>query len=740
MMYYLRVLGGVSLEDSSEVVSSSAAQQRPLAVLAILAVAREQGCSRDKLVGYLWPESDQERARHRLADIVHLVRKSLGDATILSSGATLRLNRQLVESDVAAFLDALDAGNLESAVEHYGGPLLDGFYLSGLPEFERWMESERQRLGDEFSDALQALAAASGTSGDHIAAAKWWKRLLAHDPYNSRFATGLMEALARSGDPANALQYAQEHERLLRDELGMEPDPRLAALAERLKREPVTVTEGDRAITADSMPVPLEGARTEPVRGRRFLTFRNAGLRLLAVLAVFGIVAVGWMMLGDGAPLDAPKSAAVLPLDNDTEALAEAGPGIAVLPFRVHGDGLELWREGMVDLLSTDMNGVGGLRAIDSRTLLARWREKLPETGDPDRETALQVAQASGARYALLGSAIGIGPAVRLSADIYDTEGGAQLGSVQVEGAPDSVLALVDRLAVQALLVALEREASELPPVDLASVTTASIPALTAWLEAEALHRHGDIPAAMAAYERAVAADSTFALAFHGLSLAYGWFEGGDRIASASELALRWVDRLPAREAALVRGTNAWLQGELSEADEILQRLVRTHPDYAMAWYALGELYYHTGTVIPVSVDDAGRCFTRAVELDPQFAPFRLHIIDMAFELEPDSAIAARLITDYKRLASANAVHTRLVEVAFDLVFADQAHRQRALASLDTLDPIILQGLPGNPPLTHPRFWPYFEAVLLARQERGIRPGNTTTFLFRGGGPTMPER
>ncbi len=722
MVYYLRVLGGVSLEDSSGAVSSGAAQQRPLAVLAILAVAREQGCSRDKLVGYLWPESDQERARHRLADIVHLVRKSLGDAAILGSGATLRLNRQFVESDVAVFLDALDAGDRESAVERYGGPLLDGFYLSGLPEFERWMESERHRLGDEYSDALQSLAAASEACGDHISAVKWWKRLLAHDPYNSRFATGLMEALARSGDPANALQYAQEHERLLHEELGLEPDAHVTALAERLKHEPPPASEDVRAGAAEATPMPVHHARMEPVRRRRFLTFRNAGLSVLAALAAWGI---GWMLFGDRAPADAPESSA------DAEIFADAGPGIAVLPFSVHGEGLEAWSEGMVDLLSTDMNGVGGLRAIDSRTVMARWRETVPGTREADRATALEVAQVTGARYALLGSAVLMGQAVRLSADIYSAENGDRVGSVQVEGPPDSVLSLVDRLAARSLVVVLEQEASALPPVDLASVTTASIPALEAWLEAEALHRRGDIPAAIAAYEQAVAIDSTFALAFHGLSLAYGWFEGGDRIVAASELALRWIDRLPVREAALVQGTNAWLQGELSEADEILQQLVRTYPDYAMAWYALGELYYHAGPAIPVSVGEANRCFTRAAELDPQFAPFRLHIIDMAFEFDPDSAPAARLIADYKRLASADAVHTRLVDVAFDLVFADQAQRERALASLDTLNPIMLQGLPGNPPLTHPRFLLQFEAVLLARERRGILLRNTEILLFR---------
>ena len=33
------------------------------------------------------------------------------------------------------------------------------------------------------------------------------------------------------------------------------------------------------------------------------------------------------------------------------------------------------WREGMVELLGTNLDGVAGLRSIDSRTVMARYRE-----------------------------------------------------------------------------------------------------------------------------------------------------------------------------------------------------------------------------------------------------------------------------------------------------------------------------------------------------------------------------
>jgi tetratricopeptide (TPR) repeat protein len=109
-----------------------------------------------------------------------------------------------------------------------------------------------------------------------------------------------------------------------------------------------------------------------------------------------------------------------------------------------------------------------------------------------------------------------------------------------------------------------------------------------------------------------------------------------------------------------------------------------------------------------------------------------VHIVDLAFAIDPDSAQAARLIEDYKRLASADALHTRRLELGFDLAFGDQEHRDRALASLDTVDLQLLRFLPEAPPLSHPRFWPQLEAVHLAQERRGLALPRRTRTLFHG--------
>lgn len=238
-MFSLKLLGGASIEGGEGPLSGRAAQRHRLALLALLVVQRERGQSREKLVAYLWPESDAERARHALSDSIYRLNKVLGGDAVLAVGTELRLNPDLVASDVNEFREAIEAEDWEAAVRAYAGPFLDGFFLPGSVEFERWVDAERDRLGREYAKVLEALAEERAARGDLTGAVGAWRRLAAEDPYDARIAVGLMEALEAAGNRAGALQHARIHEQLLEQEFGVEPDPAVAALAERLRSEPV---------------------------------------------------------------------------------------------------------------------------------------------------------------------------------------------------------------------------------------------------------------------------------------------------------------------------------------------------------------------------------------------------------------------------------------------------------------------------------------------------------------------
>jgi TolB-like protein len=234
-MLRLRAFGGLALEDERPNPAAPITQPRSLALLAVLASAGGRQISRDKVLAYLWPDTEPAKAAHRLAQSLYALRHDLGIDSLTRATNDLRLNPQVIGSDLQHFTDALERGELAAAIALYRGPFLDGFYLSGAAEFERWAEVERAEYLRKYRAALEALAVADGQRGDANESAEWWRRLSEADPLNSRVAVGYMRALSVAAGNAGALQFARDHAKRLRDEFDTEPDPVVTAAAERLR-------------------------------------------------------------------------------------------------------------------------------------------------------------------------------------------------------------------------------------------------------------------------------------------------------------------------------------------------------------------------------------------------------------------------------------------------------------------------------------------------------------------------
>src|SRR5687768_18604165 len=104
--FYLRLFGSPSIEadDGGGVpLSGRVAQRHRLALLALIAMAPGQRLSRDKLLAYLWPESDPERGRNLLKVSSYVLRTALGEGALLSEGDDLRLGTDVVRVDALDF-------------------------------------------------------------------------------------------------------------------------------------------------------------------------------------------------------------------------------------------------------------------------------------------------------------------------------------------------------------------------------------------------------------------------------------------------------------------------------------------------------------------------------------------------------------------------------------------------------------------------------------------------------------
>lgn len=204
-------------------------------LLALLAVAGDLGCRRDRIVALLWSERDAAHARHNLRDILHEIRAVLGADAVPGSGNVLLLHPAHIESDVQEFGTALATGRLADAVAVYRGPFLDGFHLREAPEFERWVDDERGRLCHDCLGAAKRLAKEAENERLWDAAAEWWARAITLDRYNTQLVVRRMVALARRGDPVNAIKEGETHCRLLKSDLDLEPDPSFLEELQRIR-------------------------------------------------------------------------------------------------------------------------------------------------------------------------------------------------------------------------------------------------------------------------------------------------------------------------------------------------------------------------------------------------------------------------------------------------------------------------------------------------------------------------
>lgn len=210
--------------------------RKHLALLVYLALSPDLTRTREHLLGLLWPEKTQDKARHSLNEATRRLRTGLGANRLISRGDSLTLNRIDLDVDALRF-DDLAQRDPEAATALLRGDFLEGFTVDGSTTFEDWSSERRSHyravgarlLVREGETALAAsrFPTARDTAREALAL------LPGHEPAVSL----AMRAAALSGDASSALAVFHEFRERLQDELGEAPSRELEALAERIRSE-----------------------------------------------------------------------------------------------------------------------------------------------------------------------------------------------------------------------------------------------------------------------------------------------------------------------------------------------------------------------------------------------------------------------------------------------------------------------------------------------------------------------
>jgi DNA-binding SARP family transcriptional activator len=274
----LRLLGDFAAEiDGRQILLAT---RKAKALTAYLALSDNAQDTRERLVGLLWGESDEEHARASLRQAVHDIKLAFDNAGFAGfriDKQSLSLVRERRTCDVDEVLAAAAQGMVHSRL--LDGQRITETLLSGLdnvdPAFQVWLLTKRQLLLDRLTLALERLLPAEGDSREASAAAL---ALLNLDPTHEIACRHLIRARAARGDIGGALKIYKSLWDLLEVDYDIEPSNETQALVVGIKQMP-NLGEHPQAL---AIAPPLQGAARETSAPKRLFisvcTFDASGV------------------------------------------------------------------------------------------------------------------------------------------------------------------------------------------------------------------------------------------------------------------------------------------------------------------------------------------------------------------------------------------------------------------------------------------------------------------------------
>jgi len=260
----LRLLGGfdVRLND----LSIGGFYNKMRALLAYLALEREQDHSRDMLAELLWSEHDRQAARDNLRRTLANLRSALetpsGLALFTASKNTIRF------TPTNAYIDVLDFNGQHLAAEDnpdtlqcheervialYQGELLAGLSLPDGPGFGYWLQIQRETLHRHALALLERLSDRYTQTGHYQKALQFALFQKDLEPWNENTHRRIMRCYALNNQASAAIQQYEICCRFLKNELGLTPDEATRQLAERIHSGEFW-SEAPPALTTSPLP------------------------------------------------------------------------------------------------------------------------------------------------------------------------------------------------------------------------------------------------------------------------------------------------------------------------------------------------------------------------------------------------------------------------------------------------------------------------------------------------------
>ncbi len=413
-------------------------------------------------------------------------------------------------------------------------------------------------------------------------------------PFKGESSIETMHAIIHAAPPPLQLRHvppvaAAEVQRIIEKCLAKDPDARYQGMKDLV----VDLKTARRRMDSEvSMPVPAAA----PPKGRSSL--------LVAAASAAILLGVGYWFWSsrDQVPVEATGTR----------------PSVAVMYFENNTGEKELdWlRTGLTDMLVTDLSQSPDVEVLSTDRLvqILGAMDKL-ESGPISFDTVQEVARRAGVKHVMLGSYIKAGEAIRINLKLQEASSGKIVSTERVDAANESSLfsvmdeltrRLKEKFALPASgsLSSLLSSPSGTPPNieildrDLKDVTTSSVAAYREYAQGIEFHQRGRYLDAFPHFERAIALDPNFALAYLKLAVGNGNTGRSNERDKHAQRAIELSDRLTPRERYYIEGYYYTTKLETTQrAIDAYARAIELYPDHSASRNNLALLYLRTDQV-----------------------------------------------------------------------------------------------------------------------------------------------
>ncbi len=275
-------------------------------------------------------------------------------------------------------------------------------------------------------------------------------------------------------------------------------------------------------------------------------------------------------------------------------------PSLAIMYFENNTgeERLDHWRKALSDLLIADLtqskyiNVIGGDRLYNILGSLNQLKAKSYSSN-----VLKEVAKQGRVGHILLGNYAKAGDTIRISAILQEASTGKILGSERVEGrGEESIFSMVDELTrrIKSSFKLSEEQIVKDIDREIGKITTSSPEAYKYYGEGLIYYKKGDNRQAIAFFEKAVAIDPEFAMAYRFMASAYDHLGYTSDWRKYLQKALELSDRVSDRERYQIQGDYYWLSGEkfFDKAIETYEKLIELYPDDWIGNRGLGTIYF----------------------------------------------------------------------------------------------------------------------------------------------------